>query len=75
MSTKGLTRWFLLSRDGYPVRPGVYQCGVRLYSSSPVMGWDLEYDGVGFLVPCPMIVHQWRGMTKRAHQAASKDQA
>jgi hypothetical protein len=71
MSTKGLTRWFLLRRDGYPVRPGMYKCGVRISCSLPVMAWDLEYDGFGFLVPFPMVVHQWRGMTERAAKAAA----
>jgi len=74
-SNKGRSRWFLLSRDGYPVRPGIYQCGVRLSRSLPVMSWDLEYDGVGFLVPCPMMVHQWRGLTKKAHDEAKRQAA
>ena len=32
--------------------------------------WELHYDGVGFLVPIPMRVIFWRGMTKKAHQEA-----
>jgi len=36
------------------------------------MRWHLEWDGVGFLVPMPLIVRHWRGMTKRAFQAAAK---
>ena len=72
MSAKktGRTHWFLLRRDGYPVRPGIYECGIRISSSLPVMAWELEYDGIGFLVPIPMMVHQWRGLTKKAHDAA-----
>jgi hypothetical protein len=34
--------------------------------------WRLEWDGTGFLVPFPMMVQCWRGMTKAAHRAASK---
>jgi hypothetical protein len=67
---KGRTRWRLLIRDGYPIRPGMYECGIRLSRSLPVMAWDLEYDGIGFLVPVPMMVLQWRGLTKKAHDAA-----
>jgi hypothetical protein len=26
--------------------------------------WELEWDGKGFLVPMPMVVHQWRGLAK-----------
>jgi hypothetical protein len=60
-----LTPWFLVRKDGYPTRKGFYDCGIRLYSSGPVMAWRLEWDGIGFLVPCPMYVHQWRGLASK----------
>ena len=69
----GLTRWF--PRHITPVRPGIYRCAVRLTSAQRVLFlWDLEWDGHGFLVPVPMVVYQWRGMTKKAHDAATKEQ-
>ena len=69
---KGRTQWF--PRDVDPTRPGVYECGVWITSAQPrPMLWKLEWDGVGFLVPCPMVVQQWRGMTKAAHLAAMKE--
>lgn len=66
------TRWF--PRNTPPVRPGVYECGVRWTSAMrhPVL-WHLEWDGKGFLVPVPMVVHQWRGLA-RPREAGSHDQ-
>ena len=64
---KGRTKWF--PRDVRPVRPGVYECAVRWTSRMPLALWMLEWDGVGFLVPIPMEVHQWRGLTKTAYKA------
>lgn len=58
------TPWF--KRTTPPVRPGVYECGVRFTSAIPsLVLWDLPWDGRGFLVPFPMVVHQWRGLRKR----------
>jgi hypothetical protein len=66
---KGRTKWF--PRHVRPVRPGFYECAVRLTSMQrSLMLWQLEWDGKGFLVPVPMVVHQWRGLTKKAHDAA-----
>ena len=58
-------RW--RSRNTNPKKPGMYQCGVRITSSQrKLFLWELEWDGVGFLVPFPMMVHQWRPMAERA---------
>lgn len=66
---KGRTKW--LPRHVHPVRPGFYECGVLICSAQrTLMLTRLEWDGVGFLVPFPMVVRQWRGMTKKAHDAA-----
>lgn len=65
---KGRTKWF--PRRVGPVRPGVYECAVKFSSSVPMMLWKLEWDGTGFLVPIPMVVYWWRGMTKKAHEEA-----
>lgn len=62
MSAKGKTRWF--PRHVHPVRNGQYECLVMLTSSAPNFLWTLEWDGKGFLVPCPMVVKHWRGLTK-----------
>lgn len=70
MSAKGKTRWY--PRNIKPVRVGMYQCAVKFSSSVPMMNWPLEWDGTGFLVPIPMCVYWWRGMTKKAHDAAKK---
>lgn len=67
---KGRTRWF--PRDVHPVRHGEYQCLVRISSSVPLIDWRLQWDGVGFIVPFPMVVHYWRGLTKSAAKAAQK---
>lgn len=58
------TPWF--PRNTPPTRPGLYECGVRWTSAMPTLAlWALEWDGVGFKVPIPMVVHQWRGLAKR----------
>lgn len=64
-NNKGRTRWF--PRSEAPVRHGRYECTVRVSSSVPPLMWGLlEWDGTGFLVPMPMVVLQWRGLTRRA---------
>ena len=58
------TLWFL--RNTPPVHLGRYECGVRWTSAMPsLVLWGLEWDGKGFLVPIPMVVHQWRGLAKQ----------
>jgi hypothetical protein len=61
---KGRTRWF--PRGVAPVRLGEYECLVQISRSLPNLLWRLEWDGIGFLVPCPMIVNHWRGQTRAA---------
>jgi hypothetical protein len=64
MSTKGKTRWF--PRDVHPVRNGLYECIARI-AGGAVVNWGLlPWDGNGFLVPIPMNVLHWRGLTKKA---------
>lgn len=65
---KGRNRW--APRNVHPVRNGEYECVVRISSRVPPMLWPLEWDGNGFIVPFPMIVIRWRGMTKKAYDAA-----
>lgn len=67
---KGRTRWFKRNQVA-PVRPGVYECGVLITSAQRNLFLQkLEYDGIGFLVPVPIMrVIVWRGMTKAAHDA------
>lgn len=63
------SRWF--RRNDPPTIPGTYECGVKLTSSARrLILWDLEWDGRGFVVPCPMEVHQWRGLAHRPRRAA-----
>ena len=62
MSSKGKTKWF--PRHIHPVRVGEYECVVQISRSMPLFLWRLEWDGVGFKVPFPMIVHRWRGRTR-----------
>lgn len=66
---KGVTRWF--PRHVQPARLGTYECVVRISSRVPAFLWRLEWDGTGFIVPIPMMVDRWRGLTKRAHAAAA----
>ena len=68
---KGRTQWF--PRHINPARVGEYECAVQITSSAPCILWRLHFDGLGFRVPAPMIVRQWRGLTKKAHDAALKD--
>ena len=74
---KGRTKW--LPRSTAPVRHGPYECFVRIPGGARVIWPDkLVWDGVGFLVPMPMAVLQWRGLTKREHatqQAAKAGEA
>ena len=65
-----LTPW--VPRHIEPVRNGFYDCVVRI-PGGLVTFWRLEWDGIGFKVPMPMIVREWRGLTKSAaHQAAKE---
>lgn len=57
----GHTPWFPITTK--PVNPGVYECIAWFTSSAPSSIWDLEWDGKGFLVPIPMVVDYWRGLT------------
>jgi hypothetical protein len=66
---KGRTKW--LPRHTHPVRPGTYECAVRLAGMRRLTLWMLEWDGRGFLVPVPMEVWRWRGMTRAAHRVAT----
>lgn len=63
------TGWF--PRCLKPVRPGFYDCAVRVAGGFCTI-WRLEWDGVGFLVPFPMVVRKWRGLTRRSHSAQSR---
>lgn len=63
------TPWF--PRNTPPVRQGWYECGVRLAGMPRrLVLWELEWDGKGFKVPMPMVVHQWRGLTKQSKGVA-----
>jgi hypothetical protein len=65
VSSKGKTRWY--PRDVLPVRKGYYECGIRISNAQKYSFlWMLKWDGVGFIVPVPMIVDKWRGRTKAA---------
>ena len=66
---KGKTKWF--PRHIPPVRNGVYECRVRIMGGLCVL-WNLNWDGVGFIVPLPMNVRQWRGLTKAAYKTATQ---
>ena len=65
MREAGKTRWFL--RCVKPVRNGMYECRVRVAGGLSTL-WMLEWDGVGFLVPFPMVVYSWRGQAKAVHR-------
>lgn len=67
MSAKGRTHWF--PRSVPPVRNGWYECSVQISRSVPNLLWRLQWDGKGFIVPCPMVVNLWRGMTRAAYRA------
>ena len=70
MSAKGKTRWFPRSIE--PVRLGRYECRVRVVGMPhELCRWNLAWDGTGFLVPFPMVVYFWRGLTKKAVQQMS----
>lgn len=66
---KGRTRWY--PRHVHPVRSGFYECAVKISSAVPPLLWMLEWDGKGFLVPVPMVVDRWRGLTKKAFTKAT----
>ena len=66
------TQWF--PRNTPPVRPGVYECGVRWTSAMrQLVLWDLHWDGKGFLVPMPMVVHSWRGLAAKPRELHAAD--
>lgn len=65
------TKWF--PRSAHPVRNGAYECMVQISRSVPLLLWELEWDGKGFLVPCPMVVKSWRGLTRKAFKLAGGD--
>ena len=62
--SKGKTRWFPCSI--HPLRHSNYECVVQISRTVSPMLWTLPWDGIGFIVPVPMIVHRWRGQTRRA---------
>lgn len=66
--SKGKTKWY--PRNVLPIRNGIYECAAIFTSSAPPFLFDLEWDGIGFLVPVPMRVVRWRGMTKVAYMEA-----
>ena len=71
----GRTRWRTLRQHGYPFHHGEYECAVRITSAQRgLFVWKLRFDGKGFLVPLPMIVVQWRGLTRKAYLSALKGQ-
>lgn len=53
-----------------PARPGWYECAVRLCGlQRGLIVWGLlEWDGVGFRVPVPMVVKLWRGLRARPQE-------
>lgn len=68
---KGKTRWY--PQDIRPVRNGEYECLVRITNRGPLFYWRLQWDGIGFIVPVPMIVKFWRGQTKAAAHQPKKE--
>jgi hypothetical protein len=60
---KGMTKWYPRSID--PIRCGEYECAIKFTRTMPLMSWRLMWDGDGFLVPFPMVVYQWRGVTRK----------
>lgn len=63
------TKW--LERETPPTRPGLYECAVLLCGlQRGLINWGLlEWDGKGFLVPCPMVVRKWRGLRHKPSNA------
>jgi len=59
-----ITQWH--ERKTPPTRKGFYECAVRVCGiQRNLIIWGLlEWDGVGFIVPMPMVVHKWRGLAK-----------
>lgn len=64
-STTDRTPWF--DRSVNPVNLGVYECAVSISRGVPLTIWKLEWDGVGFVVPFPMVVVEWRGLTRSSY--------
>lgn len=66
------TKWF--PRNTPPTRPGLYECAVVITSMQRrLINWGLlEWDGKGFLVPCPMSVRQWRGLRNKPSNDGGK---
>ena len=71
---KDRTRWFL-RQVHHPMRTGFYECSVHISSAMPPLRWVLEWDGNGFLVPIPMVVLKWRGLTKKAFTEATREES
>ena len=69
----GHTPW--IDRTLPPIRHGEYECVVWFTSSAPSFIKKLYWDGRGFVVPFPMVVDYWRGLTKAAHRSAQRAQA
>lgn len=69
---QGRTRWFPVGIK--PAREGFYECIIRVPGMPFFVIWGnkLYWDGVGFLVPIPMMVRQWRGQT-RAEYVRTKE--
>jgi hypothetical protein len=65
------TPWFKAT-NVRPVHKGEYECSIKISSSVPAMLWKLEGDGIGFLVPIPMVVQFWRGLAKKPARAAAQ---
>jgi hypothetical protein len=61
---KGMTKWYPRHID--PIRCGEYECAIKFTSHMPLIVWNLKWDGDGFIVPFPMRVYQWRGLTRQA---------
>jgi hypothetical protein len=70
---KGRSKWF--KRNEHPVREGEYEVGYIITSMQRNAFLGRAYwDGVGFLVDTPLMrITCWRGMTKKAHDAALKE--
>lgn len=56
-----LTPWFPHSTK--PAHIGEYECAVQISSSVPLLLMRLMWGGTGFIVPVPMVVKYWRGLS------------
>ena len=58
-----VTKWF--NRSDKLVRHGYYECFCRIAGGAfAIWREKLYWDGIGFKVPIPMMVLQWRGLKK-----------